>query len=134
MRVEELETKVRAGVKLLNENIELCNNLEEIQIELNKLLLLSYRYATPQNNRPNKSLKIFTEYLNIEDTREQKVTKQIRRNQNNKQAYKDYLDEFLLLRKRGYSYRKIAIYAKDKLSIIISSETLRNALHGVENV
>jgi hypothetical protein len=130
----ELEIRSRSGVKLLCENIELCNNLEEIQAELNKLLLLSYRYATAQNNRPNKALKIFTEYLNIEDTREEKIIKQIRRNQANKQSYKNYLDEFTLLRKRGYSYRKIAKHAKDKLGITISSETLRNALKGVSNV
>lgn len=58
-----------------------------------------------KNNRPNKGLKIFTEYLKIEDTREQKIKKEI--SNADKKSYKYYLKHFLILRKKGYSYQKI---------------------------
>ncbi len=128
----EIESKVREGIENFYQNICQSENINEIKKEINILLNLSYRYASSKNNRPNKGLKIFQEYNKIELNREQKISKQIQINK--KKTYKDYLNQFKILRKRGYSYKKISDYAKKELNIKVSSETIRNRLNELNYV
>jgi len=123
------EKNVREGVEKFYTDIFVSENISEIQIHINKFLELTYRYAAKKNNRPNKGLKVFTEYANIEDTPKIKVKKQI-----TKKTYKDYLPHFLILHKRGYSYRKISRYAQKELNIKVSNETIRKKLQEIDYV
>ena len=128
----EIETKTRQGVEKFYEDIKTSENLNEIINHINSLLNLSYRYASQKNNRPNKGIKIFTEYLKIEETREEKIKKEILKT--DKKSYKYYLKHFLTLRKKGYSYKKISEYALKEYGIKITGQTLNNQLRGLENV
>lgn len=128
----EIETKTRQGVEKFYEDIKTSDNLNEIINHINSLLNLSYRYASQKNNRPNKGLKIFTEYLKIEDTREQKIKKEI--SNADKKSYKSYLKHFLILRKKGHSYKKISDYALKEFGIKVTGQTINNQLRELENV
>jgi len=127
----EIEVEVRQGISKLYENINQSQNINEIKSELEILLNLIYRYASKQNNRHNKSLKVFQEYNKIPLTREQKIRKDIK---NNNKTYKDYLSYFQILRARGLSFKKISEYAKAEFNIKVSSETIRNKLKELDNV
>jgi len=47
--------------------------------------------------------------------------------------YKDYTEDYLILRKRGYSYRDISEYSKLHFKVKVSKDTLRKYLKEVEN-
>lgn len=126
----ELEAKTREGVEKFYEDIRASENINDMLEHINLLLNLSYRYATQKNNRPNKGLKIFTEYLKIEDTREQKVKKEI--SKADKKSYKHYLKHFQILRNRGYSYKKISDYALKEFGIKVTGQTINNQLRELE--
>ena len=126
----KIEIEVRAGVEKFYEDIFVAENLETIQGHINELLQLSYRYASKKNNRPNKGLKVFQEYFKIQESRESKIKKQIKKRE--ELNYKDFIEQFLILRKRGYSYRKIAKYAQAELQLKVSSETIRKSIKDLE--
>jgi DNA repair ATPase RecN len=126
----QIEVETREGIEKFYEDIFVAENLEEIKTHINKLLELTYRYASKNNNRPNKGLKVFQEYRKLKDTRETKVKKEIHKKA--KKHYKDYLEHFFILRRRKYSYAKISNYAKEELNIKVSRETLRKELSKLE--
>ncbi len=124
----ELEASARIGVKNLNDRISLSANVNDMNIVLNQLLELIYRYGAKNNNRPSKALKVFSEFSKIEMSREEKV-----KQQSKIKTYKDYLPQLQVLRNRKMSYQELSNYAKEHFKVKVSRETLRNALE-VENV
>lgn len=125
----ELEASARLGIKNLNDRISLSANVNDMNIVLNQLLELVYRYGAKNNNRPNKSLKVFSEFSKIELSREEKI-----KQQSKIKTYKDYLPQLQVLRNRKMSYQDLSNYAKEHFKVKVSRETLRNALNEVENV
>jgi hypothetical protein len=125
----ELEASARIGVKNLNDKISLSANVNDMNIVLNQLLDLVYRYAAKNNNRPNKALKLFSEFSKIELSREEKI-----KQQQKLKTYKDYLPQLQVLRNRGASYQELSNYAKEHFEVKVSRETLRNSLQEVSNV
>jgi len=125
------ETIIKTSIIRLNDNIQACNNLEEIKEELNILLSLVYRYASKNNNRHNKALKVFEEYLKI-DTREKKVSREI--NRKSEKTFEDFLPVIINLRDKKLSYQKIANYLKKYYNIQVSREKIRYTLKEVKNV
>lgn len=128
------EVIIKLSVKKLSESINLCENLEEVNRELLKLFELTYRYASKNNNRHNKFIKVFKEYYNsqnLQELREQKLKHQIK---NRSKKVEDYLQELLYLRtEKQYSYQQLSDYLKEK-KVKASRETIRKLLGGVENV
>lgn len=126
----ELETEARTGVKSLQERVAMSANIEDMNIIFNQLLELVYRYAPKNNNRPNKALKVFSEFAKLDISREERIKLQYRR-----KSYKDYLPHLRVLREnRKMSFKDLSLYAKENFKINVSRETLRNALNEVENV
>lgn len=129
------EIQVKLAVKKLNDNINLCNNLDEINRELQKLFELSYRYASKNNNRHNKYIKTFKEYLALEDLEQNRKNKLKVQIKNQSKNIDDYLQELLFLKKEeNYSYAKLEQYAQEKFKIKVSRETIRTKLKEFTNV
>lgn len=128
------EMIVKLSVKKLSEVINLCENLEEINRELLRFFELTYRYASKNNNRHNKFIKVFKEYYNsqnLQESREQKVKQQIKKRS---KKVEDYLEELLYLRvEKQYSYQDLSDYLQQK-KVKASRETIRKLLVSVENV
>ncbi len=115
---------VISDFEILNENINLCKNLEEIIIELNKFEKCVHKYAYLKNNRPQKMLKALHVYaLQNANIRENKVKKEVKKL--TKKTYKDYIKLFKNLRNNGASYQAISEYAEKELNIKVSRETIR---------
>ena len=129
---DEMITKL--SVKKLSEVINLCENLEEINRELLKFFELTYRYASKNNNRHNKFIKVFKEYYDLKDlqqSREHKVKREIK--QKSKKV-DDYLQELIYLRvEKQYSYQNLSDYLSQK-KVKASRESIRKLLRGYENV
>lgn len=125
-KILEQEKKFREGVEKFNEDIFIAKNIDEINVIMNKILDLTFIYSSKKNNRPNKALTIFTKYLDLNTTREEKVQREIKSKK--EKTYMDYLHKFNVLKNQGYSYRKISEYAKKNLNITVSNETIRKKL------
>ncbi|UCN01154.1 hypothetical protein LCX93_04370 [Sulfurimonas sp. SWIR-19] len=117
-----METVIKASVQKFNENIQASENLEEINEHINTLLKLVHRYASKKNNRPNKGLKVFEEYIKT-DTRELKVKREVSRR--SEKTYKDFIGKYIALREDGYSWQRISDYMLKKYNIKASRESIR---------
>jgi len=121
---------VKAGVEKFYQDIMASDNIEDIKKHIDNLLKLTYRYASKKNDRHNKGLKVFEEYLKT-DSRENKIKREVAKQK--KKTYKDYISKFIALRSENYSWQKISDYMKERHNIKVSRETIRQAVKEFEN-
>ena len=129
--------QAKAGIELLYNEAKLINDYEELQTFLNVFFGYFQRIANEKNTAPNKSLIAFKSYFENE-AQSKRSTKAIQSKAKAKRLsyranYKDYTEEYLILRKRGYSYRAISEYSKLHFKVNVSKDTLRTYLKEVEN-
>jgi len=122
--------KAKAGVEKFYQDIMASNNTEDIKRHIDNLLKLTYRYASKKNDRHNKGLKVFEEYLKT-DTREQKIKRAVEKER--QKTYKDYINKFIALRSKNFSWQKISDYMQERHNIKVSRETIRQAVKDFEN-
>ncbi len=127
----------KAGIELLYTETKLINNYEDLQVFLNIFFGYFQRIANEKNTAPNKSLIAFKSYFENEAQSKRTVkaiqSKAKAKRLSYKANYKDYTEEYMILRKRGYSYRAISEYSKLHFKVKISKDTLRTYLKEIEN-
>lgn len=128
--------QAKAGIELLHNEAKLITDYEELQEFLNIFFGYFQRIANEKNTAPNKSLIAFKNYFENE-AQNKRIIKTTQGKAKAKRlsyraSYKDYTEEYLILRKRGYSYRAISQYSKLHFKVKISKDTLRNYLGGLE--
>jgi ATPase subunit of ABC transporter with duplicated ATPase domains len=137
MKLLRAEVKARAAVELFYNNVQATKgNYEVFEQELKTLNEFLQIHANKRNNRTHKVMTAFVQYFNTEAKKKRKI-EQIEKiakgkRLSYKESYKDYLEEFLILRKRQYSYRAISDYAKKHFKIKVSKDTIRNFLKEYE--
>jgi len=117
-----------AGVELLSINAQNSSSYEELQKVLNDFVIYINRTANEKNNRPNKNIIAFTEYFKNEADKKRDVKTIEKKAQvkklSHKKTYKDFIPEYLILRKRGHSFRSIAKYSEQFFKVKVSKSTI----------
>ena len=126
----------KAGIELLHNETKLITDYEELQAFLNIFFGYFQRIANEKNTAPNKSLIVFKNYFENE-AQSKRTVKSIQgkakaKRLSYKANYKDYTEEYLILRRRGYSYRAISAYSKLHFKVNVSKDSLRTFLKEVE--
>lgn len=118
----------KAAVELLSKNVSNVFTYEELQNELNLFMNSFIKDANIKNNRPNKSVIGFINYLKENKKSGRNIEAVLSKKSISKKSYKDYLPEYILLRNQGLSYQKISEYSKKHYKQSVSKDTIRNAL------
>lgn len=137
MKLLRAETKARAAVELFYNNVQSTRgSYEDFEKELKTLNEFLQIHANKRNNRTHKVMTAFIQYFEHEAKKKRKI-EQIEKTEKGKRlshkfSYKEYKEEFLILRKRDYSYRAIAEYARKHFKVKVSKDTVRNFLKEYE--
>ena len=128
--------KAKAGIQLLFNEASLISNYEELEAFLNIFSKYILSTANEKNNVGNKNIIAFKLYYEKEAGKK-RTTKNIDKKSKVKKlsykiTYRDYLEEYLILRKRDYSYKAIADYSTQHFKIPISKDTIRNFIREFE--
>jgi hypothetical protein len=122
----------KASIKLLYNQVQECLNYDKLNTILTLFNNTVQKQSNPKNNRPNKHIIGIGQYFYQSKTRlrsvEIIVKNEMYKHLKNKATYKDYLPEFQLLRRRGYSYRRMSDYAKQYWNISVSKDTISKYL------
>ncbi len=137
MNILKTETQARAGIELFYQNIKSTEtNYEDFLKELNLLNSYFQQYASKNNNRINKSATSFKIYFTNEIKKKREIKNIEKRGRmkllSAKTSYKCYKDEYLILRKRGHSYKDISIYSSKHFKVRIGKDSIRNLIKEFE--
>lgn len=131
-------TKAKAAAQLLHNNLSLISSYEELQNELNKFSKAFLKDANEKNNRPNKNIIGLINYLNLENNNKRDLESVKKKSKGKrltyKSNYKDYGEEYIILKSRGYSNKGIADYSYKYFKVKVSKETIRKYLKSLEDV
>ena len=122
--------EAKAGIKLFYENTLLINDYEELQNYLNNFA--SYFEKSQNDKAINKNVILFKTFLKNEAEKKSASSikkKKMIKNISKKKGFKDYLDEYYILRNRGMSYKKISEYSLKYYKVKVSKETIRKYLN-----
>lgn len=128
--------KAKSGIQLLFNEASLISDYEELETFLNTFSKYILRIANENNNVGNKNIMAFKTYYENEAAKK-RTTKNIDKKSRVKKlsyktTYKDYLEEYLILRSRGYSWRKLSEYSEKYFKVSASKDTLRKYVGGLE--
>jgi len=137
MNILKIETQARAGIDLFYQNIKSTEtSYENFLKELNLLNSYFQEFAAKNNNRVNKSATAFQMYFKNEIKKKRNIENIEKRGQSKllsaKKSYRDYKQEYLILRKRGYSYKAIADYSHKHFKVKVSKDSVRNLIKEFE--
>jgi len=136
MNLLETEAKARAAIELFYSNTKMTDSYDGLMKEL--IILNNYlqKYANIKSNRVNKVMTAFKMYFINEAEKKREINHIVKVSQVKRlsfmKSYKDYKNEFIILRKRGYSYAKIALYSKSHFKVKVSKDTVRNYIKEFE--
>jgi hypothetical protein len=129
--------KAKAGVQLLFNEASLITDYTELEEFLNTFSSYIFKIANERNNVANKNIIAFKSYYENEAGKKRTVKTIEKKSKVKRLSYKathkDYTQEYLILRARGYSWRKLAKYSEQYFKIKVSKDTLRNYIGGLEN-
>lgn len=123
--------EAKQAVKLLSNEISLITDYEDLQTYLNTLASYFNKVANDET-APNKNIVALQNFY--KDTVSQKrKTETIAKNSKAKRlshkiSFKDYLDDYKILRDRGHSYRSIAQYSEKFFKVKVSKDTIKKYL------
>ncbi len=125
----------KAGLKLFYENTLLITDYEDLQNHLNQLASFFKRFEN--DVAPNKNIILFKTYLQEESLKKNDI-KEIKRKAKlsktkKKISFLDYIEDYHILKSKGYSYKKISDYSKKYFKIQVSKETVRKYLNQDES-
>ena len=122
--------QAKAGIKLFYQDSLALTSYEDLQNYLNNLA--TYFQQVENDKAINKNIILFKTYLKNESDKKQDIKtiqKKGRRSRTKKKiSFFDYLEDYYVLRNRGYSYQKIADYSKKYYKTSVSKETVRKYL------
>jgi len=129
--------KAKSGIQLLFNEASLLSNYEELESFLNIFSKYILRTANEKNNVGNKNIIAFKSYYENEAGKKRttkNIDKKIRvKKLSHKLTYKSYLQEYMILRSRGYSWRKLSEYSEKYFKVQVSKDTLRKYVGGFED-
>ena len=129
--------KAKSGIQLLYNEASLISNYTELEEFLNIFSSYILKIANERNNVGNRNIIAFKSYYENEAGKKRTVRNIEKKSRvkklSHKTTYKDYIQEYLILRQRGYSWRKLAEYSERYFKIKVSKDTLRKHIGGLEN-
>lgn len=129
--------KAKAGVQLLFNEALLITDYTELEEFLNTFSKYILKIANERNNVGNRNIIALKSYYENEAGKKRAVQTIEKKNRvkklSYKMTYKDYIEEYLILRARGYSWRKLAEYSQRYFKIKVSKDTLRKHIGGLED-
>jgi len=129
--------KAKTGIQLLFNEASLITDYTELEEFLNTFSSYILKIANERNNVGNRNIIAFKSYYENEAGKKRTVKNIEKKSRvkrlSHKTTYKDYIQEYLLLRQRGYSWRKLAEYSQRYFKIKVSKDTLRKYIGGLEN-
>jgi hypothetical protein len=137
MNILKIETQSRTGIDLFYQNIKSTEtSYEDFLKELNLLNSYFQEFASKKNNRVNKSVTAFQMYFKNEIKKKRNIETIEKRGQSKllsaKKSYKDYKQEYLILRKRKYSYQAIPNYSTQHFKVKVSKDSVKNLIKEFE--
>lgn len=128
--------KAKAGIQLLFNEASLITDYEELETFLNTFSKYILKTANVKNIVGNKNIIALKSYYEKEAGKK-RTTKNIEKKSRVKKlsykiTYRDYLEEYLILRSRGYSWRKLSEYSEKYFKVQVSKDTLRKLVGGLE--
>jgi len=129
--------KAKSGITLLFNEASLISNYQELEAFLNIFSGYILRIANEKNSVGNKNIIAFKSYYEKESGKK-RTAKNIDKKSKAKRlsckiTYKDYVEEYLILRRRGYSWRKLSEYSEKYFKVQVSKDTLRKYVGGLED-
>jgi len=129
--------KAKAGIQLLFNEASLITDYTELEEFLNTFSKYILKVANERNNVGNKNIIAFKSYYENEAGKKRTVETIEKKGKvkrlSYKSTYKDYTEEYLILRARNYSWRQLAKYSEQFFKIKVSKDTLRNYIGGLED-
>ena len=129
--------KAKAGIQLLFNEASLITDYTELEAFLNTFSKYILKIANERNNVGNRNIIAFKAYYENEAGKKRSVQTIEKKSKvkrlNYKMTYKDYVEEYLILRARGYSWRKLAQYSERYFKVKVSKDTLRKYIGGLED-
>lgn len=129
--------KAKSGIQLLFNEASLIVDYTELEEFLNTFSSYILKIANEKNNVGNRNIIAFKSYFENEAGKKRSVKNIEKKSRvkrlSHKTTYKDYIQEYLILRQRGYSWRKLASYSERYFKIKVSKDTLRKHIGGLEN-
>ena len=129
--------KAKSGIQLLFNEASLITDYTELEEFLNTFSKYILKVANERNNVGNKNIIAFKSYYENEAGKKRTVETIEKKSKikrlSYKSTYRDYTEEYLILRARGYSWRKLATYSERYFKIKVSKDTLRNYIGGLED-
>lgn len=137
MNILETEAKARAAVELFYNNVKATNgNFGAFINELNLLNDYLQQHANSKNDRIYKTATAFKMYFVKEAPKQRSIENIEAKGQAKrlsfKKKYRDYQEEYIILRNRGYSYAGIASYARQHFKVKVSKDSVRNLIKEFE--
>lgn len=129
----------KAGVNLLNLQVKNANSYNELLEILNNISDYFRRTGNEKNISINKNIMVFVEFFKAEAGKKRDMETVINKAKSKrlsfKKSYKDYIEDYLILSKRGYSSREISAYSEKHFKIKVSKTTINKVLkeHKGEN-
>ncbi len=122
----------KSGVNLLNIHVQNCTNYQEILEVLNNISSYFIKIGNEKNNRANKNIMVFVEYFKKEAGKKRNIETVVNKAKTKrlsfKKSYKDYIQDYLILSKRGYSSREISAYSEKHFKMKVSKTTINKVL------
>jgi hypothetical protein len=129
--------KAKAGIQLLFNEALLISDYTELETFLNTFSKYILKVANERNNVGNKNIIAFKSYYENEAGKKRTVESIEKKSRvkrlSYKSTYKDYVEEYLILRARGHSWRQLAKYSEQYFKVKVSKDTLRKHIGGVED-
>lgn len=129
--------KAKSGIQLLFNEASLISDYTELEEFLNTFSSYILKIANEKNNVGNRNIIAFKSYYENEAGKKRTVKTIEKKSRvkklSHKTTYKDYTQEYFILRQRGYSWRKLASYSERYFKIKVSKDTLRKYIGGLEN-
>ena len=129
--------KAKSGIQLLFNEASLITDYTELEEFLNTFSKYILKVANERNNVGNKNIIAFKSYYENEAGKKRTVATIEKKSKvkrlSYKSTYRDYTEEYLILRARGYSWRKLAEYSERYFRVKTSKDTLRKHIGGLEN-
>ena len=129
--------KAKSAIQLLYNEASLISDYTELEAFLNTFSKYILKIANEKNNVGNRNIIAFKSYYENEAGKKRTVESIEKRSRvkklSYKMTYKDYIEEYLILRARGYSWRQLAKYSEQHFKVKVSKDTLRNYIGDLED-
>ncbi|HID93805.1 MAG TPA: hypothetical protein EYP60_06880 [bacterium (Candidatus Stahlbacteria)] len=129
--------KAKSAIQLLFNEASLITDYTELEQFLNTFSSYILKIANEKNNVGNRNIIAFKSYYEKEAGKKRSVKTIEKKGRvkrlSYKMTYKDYTEEYLILRARHYSWRKLAKYSEQYFKVKVSKDTLRKYIGGLEN-